>query len=118
MYRRGIGDNGAVPDDPAMRAQTIDVERDGGLRIVFGDGHECSFGLLELRTACPCAACRGARDQGQAAFDPATMVVDLRIENAELVGEWGLRFAWNDGHGTGIYPFDLLRSWCPPTTAP
>jgi DUF971 family protein len=36
----------------------------------------------------------------------------LRIEEAELVGAWGLSVTWNDGHATGIYPWDALRRWC------
>ena len=36
----------------------------------------------------------------------------ISILNAELVGNWGITFAWSDGHGTGIFPFDSLREWC------
>jgi DUF971 family protein len=35
----------------------------------------------------------------------------LRIEDAQLHGAWGLNLVWNDGHRTGIYPFDALRRW-------
>ena len=35
----------------------------------------------------------------------------LRITNAELHGAWGLTIEWNDGHATGIFPFELLRRW-------
>jgi len=31
----------------------------------------------------------------------------------EPVGNYALRFTWGDGHNTGIYSFDLLRSLCP-----
>ena len=39
--------------------------------------------------------------------DPAT-----RVGLTELVGAWGISFTWNDGHATGIYPWDALRRWC------
>lgn len=29
---------------------------------------------------------------------------------AELVGNYGLRIRWNDGHDLGIYDFEYLRS--------
>ncbi len=29
---------------------------------------------------------------------------------AELVGQYGLRITWADGHDTGIYDYELLRS--------
>jgi DUF971 family protein len=35
----------------------------------------------------------------------------LRIESANLHGAWGLVVAWNDGHATGIFPFESLRRW-------
>jgi DUF971 family protein len=36
---------------------------------------------------------------------------ELAVVDAQLHGGWGLAFAWNDGHGTGIYPFAALRRW-------
>ncbi len=36
----------------------------------------------------------------------------LRIESAELVGNWGMNIHWNDTHSTGIYSWDTLLSWC------
>ena len=35
----------------------------------------------------------------------------LRIESVQEVGNWGLNFAWNDGHTTGIYTWEILRAW-------
>ena len=40
------------------------------------------------------------------------------IEDAELVGAWGLSVTWNDGHSTGIYSWDALRRWCDATSGP
>ncbi len=31
---------------------------------------------------------------------------------AELVGRYAVQIFWNDGHSTGIYTFDYLRSLC------
>jgi DUF971 family protein len=92
----------------ATRADKIDVERDRGLTVTFADGHECFFSNVELRTGCPCASCRDLRSVGKPAFEGD----DVTILNAELVGHWGISFAWSDGHGTGIFPFDSLREWC------
>jgi len=36
----------------------------------------------------------------------------LKPERAELVGRYALQIYWNDGHSTGIYSFDYLRSLC------
>ena len=35
----------------------------------------------------------------------------LRIQTAQQVGNWGLNVGWNDGHTTGIFPFEALRRW-------
>jgi ATP-binding protein involved in chromosome partitioning len=47
---------------------------------------------------------------GRALLDPATVPVDVRPVQAALVGAYGLRITWSDGHGTGIYPFERLRT--------
>jgi DUF971 family protein len=36
----------------------------------------------------------------------------VTIEDAELVGAWGMSIRWSDGHSTGIYSWDALRRWC------
>jgi DUF971 family protein len=33
--------------------------------------------------------------------------------NIEEVGAYAIRIDWSDGHNTGIYSFDHLRSICP-----
>jgi DUF971 family protein len=37
----------------------------------------------------------------------------LKPERAEVVGRYALQIFWSDGHSTGIYAFDYLRSLCP-----
>ena len=99
-----------MTDTDRTRAEKIDVERDRGLTVVFGDGHECFFPNPALRTGCPCASCRDLRSVGKEAWEGDAAA--LTILHAELVGNWGISFAWSDGHGTGIFPFDSLREWC------
>lgn len=91
--------------------ETIDVARDEGVTIRFADGHVVQFDLATLRRGCPCATCRGLRDRGQPAWPRPNSPTPLRVEHAELHGAWGLVFTWNDGHATGIYPFESLRRW-------
>jgi DUF971 family protein len=98
---------------PAMTPVTVDVERERGVTIVWEDGHESRFDLVDLRTSCQCAACRGLREAGGVAWPGPGAPQPLRIESARPVGNWGLNFEWNDGHTTGIYTWELLRAWCP-----
>jgi DUF971 family protein len=89
----------------------IDIDRERSLRVTFDDGVVCELGLEELRLGCPCAGCRGRLEQGLAPWTPDERAGPLRIEDAELVGAWGLSIRWSDGHSTGIYAWELLRRW-------
>lgn len=98
--------------------ELVDVKRDEGVSITFLDGHQAWFDLLTLRRNCPCAACRGLRDQGAEVWPRPGSPTPLRIEHAEFHGAWGLTIVWNDGHGTGIFPFESLRTWSTTPTSP
>lgn len=89
----------------------IDVERDESVTVTYDDGYVARFDLLRLRRGCPCATCRGRRDEGEAVWPRPESPMPLRIDDARLHGAWGLAITWNDGHATGIFPFDLLRRW-------
>ncbi|MGI9614440.1 MAG: DUF971 domain-containing protein [Acidimicrobiales bacterium] len=95
------------------RTQPTDVEvrKGAGVTITFADGHVAEFNLTDLRLGCPCATCRGLRDRGEDVWPRPGSPTPLGIDDAQFHGAWGLRFTWNDGHGTGIYPFDALRRW-------
>jgi len=100
-----------VDEDTTTEAPTtIEVDREHGLALDWPDGATTRFGLEELRVNCPCAECRGRREQGRAPWSTPTSD-PLRIVDAELVGAWGISFTWNDGHGTGIYSWSILRAW-------
>jgi DUF971 family protein len=97
--------------DERYQPATIDVEKDESVVLTFLDGHVARFDLLTLRTQCPCAECRGRRDQGEPVWPRTTSPKPLRIQHAELHGAWGLAITWNDGHSAGIFPFESLRRW-------
>ena len=89
----------------------IDVRRNEGVAVTYDDGYVASFDLEELRVNCPCAECRGLRERGGTVWPRTPSPQPLHIEHAELVGNWGITFDWNDGHGTGIFTWDVLRNW-------
>jgi len=102
----------------ALRAGAVDLDRERGLTIVFGDGHECFFANELLRAQCPCATCRGMRDRGVEAWPAPGGPSTIEARGAELVGNWGINIEWSDGHSTGIYPFSSLREWCDDKISP
>lgn len=86
---------------------------DSGLVIEWDQaGHQGSFPARELRLACPCAACIEEMT-GRPLLDAAGVPQDVRPVSLALVGAYGLRINWSDGHGTGIYTFERLRQSCP-----
>jgi ATP-binding protein involved in chromosome partitioning len=54
---------------------------------------------------------------GRPLLNPTVVPLDIRPVHLALVGAYGLRIHWSDGHATGIYTFELLRR-LPPTGAP
>jgi DUF971 family protein len=84
--------------------------------VMWGDGHESYYPGVALREACSCAACKGE----QHLFGRATLptVKHLRPEAfipvaTQLIGNYGLKVSWGDGHDHGIYALDGLRAACP-----
>lgn len=77
-----------------------------------GAGHVARFLARPLRLACPCAGCVDEMSH-RPILDPATVPADVQADALELVGSYGLRVRWSDGHHTGIYTFQWLRSACP-----
>lgn len=89
----------------------LEVDRERGLTIEFADGHVARLDLMGVRLGCPCATCRSLRDRGDDPWPRPDSPTPLRITDAQLHGAWGLAITWNDGHATGIYPFEALRRW-------
>ena len=84
------------------------------LTIQWSDGHESSYAYRYLRGKCPCATCDGAAPAVESAVGglPILGQKPLRPERAELVGRYALQIHWSDGHSSGIYSFEYLRSLC------
>ena len=84
---------------------------DEGLRIEWDAAHAWLYPARMFRLACPCAMCVEEMS-GRPLLDPDSVPADVRPERVALVGSYGIRVAWSDGHGTGIYTFDRLLASC------
>lgn len=79
---------------------TLEIEWDDGLRTVTT--------ARDLRAACQCASCR---DTPEAVAAHVAAIEVVTIEGASLVGNYAVSFVFGpDHHGTGIYPYEALRS--------
>ncbi len=88
----------------------IEVVEGEQVELTWPDGHRQELTARELRAACPCATCRdpaGAERTVLLLGGP----VPVMITDARLVGDYAINFTFApDGHHTGIFAFDYLRS--------
>lgn len=109
----------------AIKPKEINEFSDTALLISWDDGHESVYLYNDLRKACPCATCRVARSAKKDAqkntkkkkkgFRPipmGTSNTQVAPQSIDEVGFYAVQFKWSDGHNTGIYTFDFLRSLC------
>lgn len=73
--------------------------------ISWADGARAIYPNAMLRGYCPCAHCQG---HGGTIEFVAGGNSDLR--DIKPVGNYALALQWGDGHDTGIYTFEYLRS--------
>jgi DUF971 family protein len=100
-------------NDPA----SVDISKSAGITVEWKDGHHSEYQLQYLRDRCPCANC-GSRGHGQQAQPTIPGALPMfkprpKIQDVEPIGHYALRLYWSDGHSTGIYSYDYLRSICP-----
>lgn len=84
------------------------MKEKGLVRITWDDGHVGEYRKGYLRGHCPCALCQG--HGGELKFID---VPDAKLAEIQAVGNYAIQFRWEDGHNTGIYTYDYLRSLCP-----
>ena len=82
------------------------------LAISWSDGLEQFLSLEKLRRACPCAVCNGEPDVMGRGDAPARNYKSgsFALRGYDFVGGYGLSLKWADGHATGIYSYNFLRS--------
>ena len=82
------------------------------LAIKWDDGVESYIPLEQLRRACPCASCKGETDIMGNVYKAAPKPLSTQafhLVRIQFVGGYAIQPQWGDGHGTGIYSFELLR---------
>jgi DUF971 family protein len=98
----------------------IAISKSKGIDIDWNDGHHSSYPAAWLRDECPCASCTGShgtppqKTDYSAPKNPFQMYKPApKMLEIEPIGNYALKIQWNDGHSSGIYSWDHLRSICP-----
>ena len=82
------------------------------LMIKWKGNSESYIPLMKLRDSCPCAECSGESDAlGNLYIGERKPKTDLgyTVVRLKTVGYYAIQFFWGDGHGSGIYRFELLK---------
>ena len=75
------------------------------VRLEYEDGTSFDLPFEYLRVFSPSAEVRG-HGRGQEVLQ--TGKENVRVESIEPVGNYALRFLFDDGHNTGLYTWDYL----------
>ena len=80
--------------------------------IVWDDGAESYFPFEQLRAASPSAANIGETDilGNKYGGHGSKKFPGVRVVGWTQVGNYALRFDFSDGHNTGLYSYDYLRT--------
>ena len=95
-----------MADAPAnIRAHQADQT----LELVWDEQSTDRLPYRHVRASCPCAACKDEWT-GARILDPASIRPDLKLEGMEPVGSYAVRFSWNDGHASGLFTWEALKT--------
>lgn len=92
-----------------LKPRAIDQVGPDVIRITWNDGVVNDYQARQLRLSCPCAACV-EEWTGRALLDPKGVPPFLTIMVVDPVGRYALNFTFSDGHHTGIFSWERLRS--------
>lgn len=109
--------------DPRKKATDVKVQvsTGAGVDIVWADGHRSHYDFAYLREQCPCATCDEQRRKKEAApFQASGTSASvlpmykprMGARAAKSLGHYALQIEFTDGHSTGIYSYDHLRTIC------
>jgi DUF971 family protein len=114
-----------IPADHRKKplAIKIHVSTGTGVDITWADNHISHYDFPYLREECPCATCNEKRgeEHRHSGSKPAPISSSalpmfkpkVRAQSATQVGNYAVQISFNDGHNSGIFSYDHLRTICP-----
>ncbi|MEO8286474.1 MAG: DUF971 domain-containing protein [Chloroflexota bacterium] len=81
------------------------------LLIDWSDGLTTRYPIEWMRWQCPCAVCRGEMGEpGRLSRVKSLSPDEIRLEDVQPIGRYGIMLFWGDGHHDGIYTYNWLRT--------
>jgi len=96
-----------------MKPKQIKILDKDKLFLVWNDDSTSTITLKYLRDECPCAGCKGETILFKTFRPPQPTIFSpemYKIKNIEVVGDYAIQIWWKDGHNTGIYSWDYLKT--------
>lgn len=94
-----------------LRIHQVALDR---LHVVWDDKHESQFTTEYLRNNCPCATCIHEKEEDiKSGIFSLPLASKTHLVKIDRSGHNAIVISWGDGHKTGIYTWDYLRSLCP-----
>ena len=97
------------PPSPSIIPAEIGRANEHDIKIIWKDQSENIYPARELRIKCPCANCKEEMT-GRPLIKDNLIPQDVHPVSINLVGRYAIRIDWSDGHNTGIYTFENLRT--------
>jgi DUF971 family protein len=100
-----------------LRPRSLKREGLDQLAIEWSDGHRSVYSWRHLRQNCPCASCKENVGRAVEPFHILTAkelaaTTPLAPLSVSPVGHYAYKISWSDGHDSGIYTIEALRSLC------
>jgi DUF971 family protein len=93
--------------DPPTNIKAL--QADQILEVTWPEGVVDRFPYHLLRAECPCATCRNEWT-GERMLNPDSLRPDLKLASMENIGTYAIQLGWNDGHSSGLFTWESLRT--------
>ena len=95
-----------------MKPISIKQSDQESLTVAWDDGLVTPLKIAQLRDECPCAECKGETILMQQILPvlKPKLPGHYEIKGIVPVGSYAIQITWGDGHDTGLYSWDYLRS--------
>jgi DUF971 family protein len=97
------------PAKKGITATSVVVSKDQReVTLGWSDGTSTKVGARRLRQYCPCAGCVDEWS-GNRTLDIDAVPEEMKVVEAQPVGNYALSFTFGDLHRTGIYQWQYLK---------